>query len=242
MLISTKCVLDCFVENEEGTVGRLEDLLFDDESWTVRYLVVETGGWIYQHQVLLRPESIEVGDWPNRCVRTRLSHHELEEAPDVSSHRPVSQHKSSFTAQYPSWPSIGTFSPLAIPDVAPADDEPGEPHLRSIQDVIGYRMEASEGEVGHLAELILNEPARQQGSWAFEGLVVDRGYLLPGRKVVLAPRQVSAIVCDVRTIYLAMTRKEVDDSPAFQPNAPENHRIEDVLYDYYGKRRGVVLP
>jgi hypothetical protein len=241
MLISTRSVLRCFVENEEGIVGKLEDLLFDDESWAVRYVVIEIGGWIYQHQVLLPPALIDVVDWPNRSIRTRLSYHELEEAPNVSEHRPISRNASSHV-QYPVGPSACTFSTLTIPIVVPVHDEPGEAHLQSTQDVIGYVVESSDGEIGHLAEMILNAPTGHKGSWTFDNLVVDRGFWFPNRKIVLAPQQVGKIHCDARAIRLAMTLEEVQASPAFQPHAAKNHRIERVFYDYYGNRRGTTVP
>lgn len=30
----------------DGELGKVEELYFDDESWAIRYLTVETGGWL----------------------------------------------------------------------------------------------------------------------------------------------------------------------------------------------------
>ncbi len=41
----------------DGEVGQVETVYFDDESWTVRYLVVDTGNWLSGRKVLISPRS-----------------------------------------------------------------------------------------------------------------------------------------------------------------------------------------
>jgi hypothetical protein len=43
------------VEASDGDVGRVDDVYFDDESWTLRYLVLKTGGWLSGRKVLIAP-------------------------------------------------------------------------------------------------------------------------------------------------------------------------------------------
>lgn len=45
------------VRAADGAVGGLDDLYFDDESWTVRYVVVGTGGPISSRGFSWRPAS-----------------------------------------------------------------------------------------------------------------------------------------------------------------------------------------
>jgi hypothetical protein len=37
----------------DGDIGKVNDFLFDDHVWTVRYLVAETGNWLLQRPVLI---------------------------------------------------------------------------------------------------------------------------------------------------------------------------------------------
>jgi len=39
----------------DGDIGKLDDFYFDDESWTIRYLVAETGNWLLDRKVLISP-------------------------------------------------------------------------------------------------------------------------------------------------------------------------------------------
>ena len=59
MLLSTKAVIGCSLENGERNVGAVDDLFFNDESWVVRYLVVSTDGWLGGRRVLLPPTAVE---------------------------------------------------------------------------------------------------------------------------------------------------------------------------------------
>ena len=47
----------------DGELGTVEELYFDDETWAIRYLTVETGGWLGDRQVLISPISIVHADW-----------------------------------------------------------------------------------------------------------------------------------------------------------------------------------
>ncbi|MEY9773697.1 hypothetical protein ABIA14_006038 [Sinorhizobium fredii] len=43
MLWSSSHLTGCGIEATDGAIGTISDLLFDDETWTVRLLVVGTG-------------------------------------------------------------------------------------------------------------------------------------------------------------------------------------------------------
>lgn len=41
------------IEAMDGDIGSVQDLYYDDQTWTVRYLVVDTGTWLPGRQVLI---------------------------------------------------------------------------------------------------------------------------------------------------------------------------------------------
>lgn len=51
------------IQATDGTIGHVKDFYFDDEWWTVRYLVVETGNWFNNRKVLISPFAIGVVNW-----------------------------------------------------------------------------------------------------------------------------------------------------------------------------------
>ena len=54
----------------DGQMGSVQELYFDDQNWTVRYLIVKTGGWLSGRNVLIPP--IAVFDIPRSCVLCKL--------------------------------------------------------------------------------------------------------------------------------------------------------------------------
>ncbi len=39
----------------DGDIGKVEEFYFDDTTWTVRYMIVKTGGWLTGREVLISP-------------------------------------------------------------------------------------------------------------------------------------------------------------------------------------------
>jgi hypothetical protein len=50
------------IEAKDGKAGKGSDIMFDDKSWALRWLVVDTGTWMAGRQTLLRPSAMEKPD------------------------------------------------------------------------------------------------------------------------------------------------------------------------------------
>jgi hypothetical protein len=247
MLISTEAALGCLLENDEGHLGTVCDLFFDDQSWVVRYLVVETGGWLRSRRVLLPPTVVQQQDWPNRRLRVALTQQQIKDSPEVDTDKPVSGQKLMDLENYPAWaPVAWTPEGVVVPPItgAPATgtassqtgrEAKGGSHLRSVKEVTGYHIAALDDEIGHVDELILDDREKQQGPWELRYLVIDTRNWLPSRKVLVAPIWAEAVIWDERRVQMGLTRDQIRKAPEFHPNLPVNRRYEEILYDYYGK-------
>jgi len=58
MLRSMKDLEGYGIRATDGTIGHVKDFCFDDHTWVVRYLVVETGSWLSSRKVLISPIAI----------------------------------------------------------------------------------------------------------------------------------------------------------------------------------------
>src|SRR5262245_3142009 len=153
MLRSVKEIHGSHLRATDGEIGHVADVLFDDHTWRVRYLVADTGGWLPGRQVLIAPQAIaEVG----QSVAVRLSRSQVEAAPAAETDLPVSrQHEVELAAHYgwdPWWTSTGDpLDPGAVmlppPDLSTEEEdevEHGDPNLRSAREVMGYRIHATD--------------------------------------------------------------------------------------------------
>ena len=67
MLRNVKDLRSYAIRATDGIIGHVDDFYFDDEAWAIRYLVVETGKWLPDRQVLISPISIGHPDGPPNC-------------------------------------------------------------------------------------------------------------------------------------------------------------------------------
>jgi hypothetical protein len=236
MLISTEVVVGCSVENGEGSVGTVHDLFFNDESWGIRYVVVSTGGWLSGRRILLPPSVVKQRDWPIRRLLVTLTRQQIKDSPDVDTHKPVSRQKELELDQYAAWTPIGGIV-LPLEPAKEQDVTEGDSHLRSVKEVTGYHIEATDGEIGHVKELIVDDEREPRGQWAFRYLVVDTRNWLPGKQVLVAPNWAESVNWYERKVSIALTRQQIEGSPEYDPEIPVNRRFEEILYDYYGKRK-----
>ena len=75
----------------DGSIGHVQDFYFDDKTWVVRYLVVDTGPWLAGRLVLLTPHVLGTLDPVEKILRVNLSKKQIEESPSIESHKPVSR-------------------------------------------------------------------------------------------------------------------------------------------------------
>lgn len=216
----------------DGSVGKVDDVYFDDERWAVRYLVVDTGNWLPGRHVLISPASVSPGGADGAdSISLDLTRHQVEHAPGTDADPPVSRRFEEAHARYYGYPYYwaGPYlwgvaeMPLATPaieqsradaakrgeDLERAEHEAEASHLRSGAEVIGYRVHAADGEIGHIQDFLIDDE-----NWAIADMVVDTRNWLPGRKVLVSPAAVKEIDWRNREVAVRLTREELKRAPA----------------------------
>ncbi len=80
-LRSCKAVTGYHLHATDGDIGHVSGYLVDDETWAIRFVVVDTSSWWLGHQVLIAPESITGVQWPEEIVTVDLSRASVKAAP-----------------------------------------------------------------------------------------------------------------------------------------------------------------
>jgi hypothetical protein len=244
MLRSMKELKGYELEATDDKFGRLDDLLFDDETWVVRYLVANTGNWLSDRSVLISPFSVTEADGERKRLMVSLSREQIENAPAVSKARPVSRKMEEMLARHYGWarywspPMPGAVdatgapipSPAQVGDTEGEDSETVKTGLRSLNEVVGYHIQAADGEIGHVEEFIGDDEA-----WVIRYMVVDTRNWLPGRKVLVSPVWIDRVSWADAKVYVDASRNAVKESPEYHPDEPINRAYEQRLYDYYGR-------
>lgn len=238
MLRSVKALQGYTVRATDGDVGELKDLYFDDRSWTIRYLVVETGNWLKGRKVLVPPIAIGAPKWEIQVLPVRFTKTQVRNSPPIDVDKPVSHQLEEELHTHYGWTfhQISTRA-LAATQVIKKATEPGTEDidlaLRSVKEVLGYDIQATDGQIGYVADFVIDDEAR-----TIRYIVVDtRGWLdwLPGKQVLLSPSWIHTVSWPERNVYVDLSKETVKDSPEFDPSAPVNREYELRLYDYYGR-------
>jgi uncharacterized protein YrrD len=235
----------------DGDLGTVTECYFDDVSFTVRYVVVDAGGWLAQRKVLLSPIAISAMDWEHKRITAALTKAQVEKSPGIDTKKPVSrQHEVAYYGYYgytPYWagsylwgaypyPYAGSGPALSAGELERErrwnwDDENWQdPHLRSSREVTGYHIHATDGYIGHVEDFLVDEV-----SWAIRYMVVDTTNWWPGKKVLLAPAWIGRVDWDKSLVHVHLGREKVRTSPEYDPARPIKRAYEARLYGHYAK-------
>jgi hypothetical protein len=80
MLRNLDSMLGLAVVATDGEIGKVYNVFFDDRSWAVRYLVVETGAWITRRKVLISPAVLARLDWADKTIPVLLTREQFNTA------------------------------------------------------------------------------------------------------------------------------------------------------------------
>ena len=162
----------------DGEIGKVKEFYFDDLTWTVRYLVVETGNWLNGRKVLIAPQALLTPDWNNEVFPINLTKEKIKNSPNIDTEKPVSrQHEIEMYDYYPwtSYWSGGMWGGgMGIPEMMTEARQPtagavrsennteakqvdGDSHLRSTHELMGYTIIAIDGKIGDVEDFLVDD-------------------------------------------------------------------------------------
>jgi hypothetical protein len=247
MLRSARQIKGFIISAKDGEIGKVNSFLFDDREWIIRYMVADTGGWLIDKLVLISLVSLSTPDWGNKLFRVNLTKQQVANSPDIDTDKPVSRQHEANLVNYYQWPAywyagagytmapmegyIGTVPPVVSADALKQKDEQekGDPHLRSTEEVEGYTVQAKDNKIGHISDIIVDDE-----KWIIRYAVIDTSNWLPGsKKVLISPHWVERISWKNSEVHVKLTAEKIRNSPEFDVIDKINRKYEEELYDYY---------
>jgi len=228
----------------DGEIGKVEDFYFDDQHWTVRYLVADTGYWLPDRLVLVSPHALRRVDEREKLVHVDLSREQIEDSPPITADQPLSRQYERAYYRYYGWPVYWTgpglwgpgpypfYPPLQASTLLPTDEptESGDPHLRSTKEVIGYRIQARDGAIGHVEDFVVDDR-----DWAIRYLVADTGHWLASRRVLLAPQWIESVSWEHSAVDVDLPRASIEHAPVYDAEAGVTRAYEISLFKHYSR-------
>ena len=265
MLKRVKALYDYTVRGAEGEVGTVHDVYFDNCTWDVRYIVVDTGPWLLGRKILLSPDVIEnlpLGE--QRVILTGLTQQQVDESPEIDLEKPVSRQQLEDLHVYYGWPWQGSRFPAPVayappgtmppavlpPSLYPPVEErlPNSAKEELKATMQGQRLEnpclRSCREVegydiqapgGEIGHVV--DFFVEEGAWTIRYLLVDtRNWLLQGKTVLISTDWITRIDWTDEDVYTDLHRETIKDSPAYDRSKPLPRDYEVILYQHYNRK------
>ena len=225
-MINAKQLYGTAIAAEDGDIGSVHDLYFDDHAWTVRYLVIDTGKWLPGRKVLIVPDAI-LPPWHGEGeLPVALTMDQIRSSPDIDTAQPVSRQAEGLLHSHygwaPYWSAAGL--PVAPPpvltppsmqerrDAAVQVESLSENPLRSTKEVIGYHVRAADGEIGHIQDILLDDDCNRVLFF-----VLDLDEWIVEKQVLLSPTVISEIDWAASEVQVELSLQAIKSSQEYKP-------------------------
>lgn len=226
MQYNINSMIDYTIRATDGDLGKVNEFYFDDKTWTISYIVVETGDWLAGRKVLISTAALGNIALDSCTISVNLTRTQVKSSPDIDTQKPVYRQHEVELNEYYQWPwrggyggSFGT-TPLPLSDDEVIAEQKtyvsgdrDNSHLRSSRQVTGYHIHAADGEIGHVEDFIVDDE-----NWTIRFLVVDTTNWLPGKKVLLSPQKIQRVEWADSSVHFNLMRESVKNSPEFEPS------------------------
>ena len=248
MLWNASAINGFVIAETDGELGSVKDILVDDKFWIARWLVVDTGNWLPGRKVLIPPSALGKPDVERREFPVNLTKQQVKDSPDVDTDLPVSRQSEAHIYDHynfdPYWD--GSFSPVSLIMAVPTDvtmnlpyrdpdaqtEAPsqawGDPHLRSLNEIMGYNIHATDDEIGAVEDVLIDDKG-----WAVRYLKLDTGNWWPGEQVLISPKSILKIDWEKEIIYLNVDQETVKKSPPYNPDITVDGAYDQKHLAYY---------
>lgn len=252
MFRSEKEIDGISVHAVDGMVGKVDQLVFDDQNWAVRYIVVDIGTWLTGKRIIISPAAIE--HITKNTLFTKNSKNQIKNSKAFEKIDLVSRQEERELHDYYSWPYYWTYpqtynslggalypgltpplfnpSRQSITEEALKKDREKEQkvrknHLRQTKEIKGYTIQATDEEYGNVTDFIIDD-----NLWVIRYLVISNGLINPKRHLI-APQWTGGIDWGENTVYVLRNKQTIENSPLYNPALPIDRTYENKIYDHF---------
>lgn len=216
------------LEATDGDIGKVDDFYFEDTTWMIRYLIIRTGSWFLNRKVLIAPQAIVKRNAGPEVFPVNLTRVQIRTSPDIDTDKPVSRQQEIQLYGHYDWGIYGGSGFYAGGSAAAMDNVPiideeimkeanmndkrsdDDLHLRSTKKITGYHIHATDGDIGHVSDFIVEDT-----DWKMKYLVVDTHNWFGGKKVLVETTAVKEMQWDNSKVILSLSKDALKDCPVF---------------------------
>lgn len=203
----------------DGEAGKIDDLYFDEKTWGTAYAAVRIGSRIGGRRVFLPPTALGKPDWEREEFPVAYSKRQVMNSPDFAICLQAfreDERRDRNESWIPIWmpsPDVGLGIMMLVNSegsdkrLQNSSLEEDDPHLRSANAVMGCRVHATDGTIGHVSDLLVDD-----STWTVCYLVVSTSRWMPRRRVLITPQSVNTISRVEGLVYVDLTIRKLKSS------------------------------
>ncbi len=250
MLRTAKAFKKLIVRASDGAVGCLRDIHFEDTEWEVAQLEVEMVGETDRGTIFISTGAVvSPGSGRDEIAFDLSTQHGRASTPIPTDGTQDNGFDSIYrwspygsasaprdpdaTAPGPSAGKLSDIIPFAAEKVQRTcdtrqPDRSSEPRLRSLRELAGYRIEALDGDIGHIGDLVIDDQR-----WAIPFVVIDTRNWWPGTHVMVPSGEILGMSRADRIVFVSLSRQVIQGSPEFDPAIAISAEYRSRLDAYY---------
>ena len=209
----------------DGIIGEVEDFYFDDESWAIRYLILKTGNWLSGRKVLISTSALTKASWKTGLFPVDLTKQQIHSSPDIDTDKPVFRQHEHILNDHYNWQNywedgyylggIWCIAPVLdkkrlIERNKPDEQSRDDRHLRSSRQVTGYHIHATDGDIGHVNDFVIDDK-----NWQVKFIVADTHNWFSGKKVLIDVEKITEVEWNNSKVFVNITIDSIKNSIEF---------------------------
>ena len=242
MLNNAKTLNGAKLRSRDRNSRSVKDFYFDDHRWAIHNLVADTGRRLLERPGLIAPSASTAVGGDTDHLAVDLPKAQIEGSPALADDRAVSRRFETAYHGHDEWDTHRGeaakwgYSPPVVPLRTQwkefiAGDERWHPYLRSTNDVSGYRIRASDEEIGYVDDFVIEDD-----TWAIRYLVVVTGNWWPGKKVLVSPPWIDHISWSDSTVFVDLSSDAIKTSPEYTGPSSLTRDYETRLHRHYHRQ------
>jgi sporulation protein YlmC with PRC-barrel domain len=260
MLRSMKDLQGYAIHASDGDIGHVEDFYFDDDTWAIRYFVVDTTGWLTaRNNVLISPIAIGQPDLIKKVLPVSITKQQVQDSPSIDTQKPVARQHEIEYFRYFDYPLYWDGAGLWGAGPFPAMMTPGYDGFVAASHTERMSREAAYAQADAAAHRDDDTHLRSckavmdyhimatdgdighvqsllvdEETWAIRYLVVNTSNWWLGNQVLIAPQWIKDVSWLSATVSVDLTRQMVKDAPPYDGTTQLDRQEETSIYEHYG--------
>jgi hypothetical protein len=163
-----------------------------------------------------------------------LTKKQIEDSPSLNTDKPVSRQFEEAYHGYYGWPMYWEGPYVQDREKwkkSTQGEKAWDPHLRSTHDVSGHRIQAADGEIGHVEDFIIDDE-----TWAIRYLIIGTRNWWPGNNVLISPKWIERVSWSELKVFVNLTRETIKQCPEYTEESLLTRDYETALHRHYNRQ------